>query len=56
MASQGRQIKDQLYNTIWNVLLYENAEGAMQCRSHILQNDEGGIKGSSGQERTLVCG
>jgi hypothetical protein len=49
MASQGRRRKDQLHNTIWNVLLYENVGGVVQRMSHILQNDEDALKDQVGR-------
>jgi hypothetical protein len=56
MLCKEDEEKNQFHNTIWHVLLHENAGGTVQCRSHILQNDEGSTKGPSRQKRTLLCG
>jgi hypothetical protein len=47
--------KNQLHNTIWHILLHEDARRAAQCRPNVLQNDEGGTKGLSQRKHILLC-
>jgi hypothetical protein len=49
MAPQGRRTTNQLHNTIWHILVPENAGGATQRRPHILHNDKVGIKDQVGR-------
>jgi hypothetical protein len=46
--------KNKLHNTLWYILLPENVGGVKQHMPHILQNDEGSIKGPSQQKCALL--